>query len=105
MFLVTLIMEPGTLSVSEERDVILIFTPTFTTKALLHSKKVARNNTHQTTRCHNLEDHSTNLHGRENLHSYTPQKGKAIPLQAWTGPEGSKRLRIPDFKIIGIRRW
>jgi hypothetical protein len=28
-------------------------------------------------------------------------KGKAIPLQAWTGPEGSKRLRLPDFKTIG----
>jgi len=24
-------------------------------------------------------------------------KGKAIPLQAWTGPEGSKKLRFPDF--------
>jgi len=29
------------------------------------------------------------------------KKGKAIPLQAWTGPEGSKRLRLPDFKTIG----
>ena len=28
-------------------------------------------------------------------------KRKAIPLQAWTGPEGSKRLRLPDFKTIG----
>jgi hypothetical protein len=28
-------------------------------------------------------------------------KGKAIPLQAWTGPEVSRRLRLPDFKIIG----
>jgi len=27
-------------------------------------------------------------------------KGKAIPLQAWTGPEGSGRLRLPDFDII-----
>jgi len=27
-------------------------------------------------------------------------KGKAIPLQAWTGPEGSRRLRLPDFKTI-----
>jgi hypothetical protein len=27
-------------------------------------------------------------------------KGKAIPLQALTGPEGSRRLRLPDFKII-----
>jgi hypothetical protein len=24
--------------------------------------------------------------------------GKAIPVQAWTGPEGSRRLRLPDFK-------
>jgi hypothetical protein len=23
-----------------------------------------------------------------------------IPLQAWTGPEGSRRLRLPDFKTI-----
>ena len=28
-------------------------------------------------------------------------KGKAIPLQAWTGPKGSRRLRLPDFKTIG----
>ena len=26
---------------------------------------------------------------------------KAIPLQAWTGPEGSRRFRLPDFKTIG----
>ena len=25
-------------------------------------------------------------------------KSKATPLQASTGPEGSKRLRLPDFK-------
>jgi hypothetical protein len=25
-------------------------------------------------------------------------KGKAIPLQVWTGPEGSRRSRLPDFK-------
>ena len=28
-------------------------------------------------------------------------KVKAVPLQAWTGPEGSSRLRLPDFKTIG----
>jgi len=32
-------------------------------------------------------------------------RGKAIPLQAWTGPEGSRRLRLPDFKIVGTWRW
>jgi hypothetical protein len=29
------------------------------------------------------------------------KEGKAIPLQAWTGPQGSRRLRLPDFKTIG----
>ena len=24
-------------------------------------------------------------------------KGKAIPLQAWSGAEGSRKLRFPDF--------
>jgi len=28
-------------------------------------------------------------------------KDKAIPLQAWTGPEGSRRWRLPDFNTIG----
>ena len=28
-------------------------------------------------------------------------KGKANPLQVWRGPEGSSRLRLPDFKTIG----
>jgi hypothetical protein len=27
-------------------------------------------------------------------------KGKAIPLQAWTDPEVSRRLRHPDFMTI-----
>jgi hypothetical protein len=27
--------------------------------------------------------------------------GKEIPVQAWTGPEGSRRLRLPDFQTIG----
>jgi len=32
---------------------------------------------------------------------YNEGKGKAIPLQAWTGPEDSKRLMLPNFKTIG----
>jgi hypothetical protein len=27
-------------------------------------------------------------------------KGKSFPLQAWTDPECSRRLRLPDFKKI-----
>ena len=25
------------------------------------------------------------------------KRGKAVPLQAWSGPEGSRKLRFPDF--------
>ena len=25
------------------------------------------------------------------------QSGKAVSLQAWSGPEGSRKLRFPDF--------
>jgi len=28
-------------------------------------------------------------------------KGRAIPAQAWTDPEGCSRLRLPDFKTVG----
>ena len=28
-------------------------------------------------------------------------KGKAIAVQAWTGPEDSRRFRLPDLKTIG----
>jgi len=27
----------------------------------------------------------------------TARKGKAVPLQVWSGPEGSRKLRFPDF--------
>jgi hypothetical protein len=33
--------------------------------------------------------------------AFNEVKGKAIPLQALTGPEGSRTLRLPDFKTIG----
>jgi hypothetical protein len=26
---------------------------------------------------------------------------KPIPLQTWTGPEGFRKLRLPDFKTVG----
>ena len=24
-------------------------------------------------------------------------KGKSVPLESWSGPEGSRKLRIPDY--------
>ena len=29
-----------------------------------------------------------------------PCKGKAVPLQVWSRPEGSRKLRFPDFMIM-----
>ena len=43
---------------------------------------------------------------------YKTQKGrgKSVPLQAWNDPEGSRKLRLPDFvttaqdggKVVGL---
>ena len=38
------------------------------------------------------------------------KKGKAVPLQVWSGPEGSSKLRFPDYmtmaqdggKVVGL---
>jgi hypothetical protein len=27
-------------------------------------------------------------------------KGKAVPLQAWSGPEASRKLRFPDYMTM-----
>ena len=31
------------------------------------------------------------------MESVSKGKGKAVLLQAWTGPEGSRKLRFPDL--------
>jgi hypothetical protein len=41
------------------------------------------------------------IYTRDKIYKYLKGKGKAIPLQTLTGPEGSRRLRLPDFKTIG----
>jgi hypothetical protein len=58
-------------------------------------------------------DHLNSLHLSENeklvddfnlctVHPFKGKgKGKAIPLQPWTGYEGSRRMRLPDFRTIG----
>jgi hypothetical protein len=32
----------------------------------------------------------------EKIAAYLNKKGKVIPVEAWTRPEGSRRLRIPS---------
>jgi len=33
----------------------------------------------------------------DNIENTTVKKGKSVSLQAWSGPEGSRKLRFPDF--------
>jgi hypothetical protein len=36
---------------------------------------------------------------------FVDSRGKAIPLQAWTGPEVSRRFNLPDFKTVDTLKW
>ena len=31
------------------------------------------------------------------IYIYKLKTGKAVPLQVWSGPEGSRKIRFPDF--------
>ena len=35
-------------------------------------------------------------------HNYVISKGKAVPLQACSGPEGSRKLMLPDFMTAQV---
>jgi len=39
------------------------------------------------------------------LKEKSKSKGKTTTLQAWTGPEGSRSLGLPDFKTVDTWRW
>jgi len=47
------------------------------------------------------------------LCSYSGIKGKPVPLQAWSDPEGSRKLGFPDFmttaqdggKVVNLTQW
>ena len=41
----------------------------------------------------------TSQHSQKHTHTHTHThiKGKAVLLQAWTGPEGSRKLQFSDF--------
>jgi hypothetical protein len=44
---------------------------------------------------------------------FSKKKGKTVPLQAWSGPEGSRKLRFPDYmttaqddgKVVSLMHW
>jgi hypothetical protein len=48
---------------------------------------------------HNVPEHNGIPLGCTLLSIKIKGKVKAVPLQAWRGPEGSRKLRFPDFMI------
>jgi hypothetical protein len=48
-----------------------------------------------------------------NLNTTGKSKGNAVPLQAWSGPEGSRKLWFPDYmktvqddgKVVSLTHW
>jgi len=46
---------------------------------------------------HRRRRHHHNHQQQPLLSVYCKGKGIAVPLQAWSGPEGSRKLRFPDF--------
>jgi len=39
------------------------------------------------------------------LNKGTSKKDKAIPVQAWTGRECSRKLRLPDLQTVDTLKW
>ena len=44
-----------------------------------------------------IVDHGQNTISCNKYSIQYKAKGKAVPLQAWSGPEGSRKLRFPDI--------
>jgi len=52
-------------------------------------------------------------YGRMESQKYYTNQGKAVPLQAWSGPERSRKLRFPDLmtttqevgKFFSLKHW
>ena len=42
----------------------------------------------------------TIVHWKTLYQNLSKGKRKAVPLQAWSGPEGSSKLRFPDFMTV-----
>jgi hypothetical protein len=102
IFFITFLMEPQWHTVRNAQEILLfmIFTATGTCIWMQPNLQAKHPNVPTFT-----EEAGTPCKFLNNLWTWSKVKEKAIPLQALTGPEGSRRLRLPDFKTIGTWRW
>ena len=63
----------------------------------LHTRQSStQNNKYQVSQKHSCFSQWWS-HSRPKHVEINKYKGKAVPLQAWSGPESSRKLRLPDF--------
>jgi hypothetical protein len=83
-----------------------VYVPTFTFASkikanisffFVHLLRTSNNLTNKKSKAMRYEDSNSRLSAI--IQNYV--KGKAVTLNAWTGPEVSRRFRLPDFKTIG----
>jgi type IV secretory pathway component VirB8 len=76
---------------------LVIFSEYFNTKEFLTCRNISTSPVHNKYLKYYTDKNITEYH----VYIKVKDKGKAIPVQAWRGPEGSRRLRLPDFMTIG----
>jgi len=65
------------------------------------------------TRAHAHTHARTPARARTHTLTHTHTQSRAIPLQTWNGPDGSRKLQFPDFitmaqddgKVVRLMQW
>jgi hypothetical protein len=65
--------------------------------SLMFSKNIYLENLYGRSVGHDVANKVYVIYINIHIHTYIEVKGKAVPLQVWSGPEGSRKLRLPDF--------
>ena len=71
--------------------------------AIVRKLYVIRKSSHRFVRICLQLNSGTGVHKSAHIRAtkFCTVEGKAIPLQVWTGPEGSRSLMLPKFKTVG----
>lgn len=90
-------------SISILKSVIVILISFWTAGFVASCADIAFKNKLLNDRYKTIEDEEKDVSSSSK--TLTKREGKEIPLEAWTGPAASRRLRFPAFKTTGTWRW
>jgi len=66
-------------------------------KKYLGTPLLLLNTSHKMTLNAKISEAAWTVRDTRELKCIRLRKGKAVPLQVWSGPEGSRKLRLPDL--------